>query len=276
MATRHDTPRSGSVTGVSGEPWRVGQQHRDELLVWFLNVELASDAAVTYLRKLTGRASRSEGHRLSDGTWWIRAESVVAANEFASMHKRRGDTVIVAAPDAIGPSGERNDAQHRGPDVGGPTTRDAFVTYYATVRGHLLEVQRRAVLVGRTKARDPYGEAFFVLAHLLADVRLDVEREYGRPSRPLRPAQLSLSLVGELALAMFHRLINMRSSVVCPYCKSIETFSDRRPRRICSREACRRAYRNEWKRRNPEESSTVAARVRRHRRKAVAGKKGKA
>lgn len=247
---------------------------RDALLTWFLQADLEADESVARLRALTGRAAAEgfEAHQIGpvDGVWWVRAADRAYAKELAAIQRRRGKEVIVAEPEAIGPSGESDRAEHRGPNSGGPTTRADFVAEYVSVQWHLREVQRLgARLAGhrrRRKLDDSYGMAFFALARLLADVRLDIARDdSGRVRVPLEAANLSVSLVGELALAMFERLLEAKASVNCPYCKRVELFADARRRENCGREECRDAYRREWKRRKPEDPAAVYARVLRSR-----------
>ena len=106
-----------------------------------------------------------------------------------------------------------------------------------------------------------------ILAGLLEDVRLDaayqqvpwaVQRRPGIPSaltygalvEPLHAEHRSLSLAGELGLAMFMRLMGARESVIClsPACGRVEVFEDVRHRRICSLPECRAWYRRTWMR----------------------------
>jgi hypothetical protein len=112
-----------------------------------------------------------------------------------------------------------------------------------------------------------FGAQFTTVQMFLDDVRLDVERQRGRPLRPFRPGHRSLSLVGELALAVYERMLSARSVVVCRYCLRTELSPDTRPRFTCGREECQAAYRREWKQQHPEDPQQVARRVRKHRQK---------
>jgi len=79
------------------------------------------------------------------------------------------------------------------------------------------------------------------LSTLLDDVRVDAALAPDEIAleRPMRPDLRSVSLAGELALAMFQRMVRAREVVVCPSCGEIEIFPDMRHREICSKPECR-------------------------------------
>jgi len=207
-------------------------------LDWFLDADLSGDDAIADLCRFTFRPRISAG-----------------ASQILPGHEPEG----------------RHAIRDRLP-------RAKFVAYYAEVQdtlrfirdehaAYLRFVRDEGVESGDPRsARARMGLQFVTLSRYLEDVRLDVARmPRHRLSRPLRPEHRSVSLVGELALAMFQRLLDARSTLVCQYCKQVALFADRRRRSICGREECRASYRTQWKRANPESPEQVARRVRKHR-----------
>jgi len=121
------------------------------------------------------------------------------------------------------------------------------------------------------------------LVDMMSDVRLDFAREtyeggpaeyvdvrrilpmLGRTSvrrLPLALEWVSESLVGELALAMAERLCNARQSGRCPICGEAWITEDARGgRKLCFKDSCAMAWRQQ--RRKPEPTGASTVRVRR-------------
>ncbi len=158
----------------------------------------------------------------------------------------------VPGPSLWRPTTDRQSELTGGPK--GPCSVRDFVAFYAKVQSDLKQVEtmHHDYLQARRRVRDPRAWQFVLLSTYLEDVRLDIARRVRGPSVitefPLRGEHRSLSLVGELALAMFLRLVGARESVLCPACGELEFFEDVRHRDICSKPECRRWYRAKWAR----------------------------
>lgn len=242
-------------------PWRMpSASARDDMLAWFLAADLGTGESLKMLQVLTGRplAAPWQVTQLRSGTSWIRAKDPATRawlrKAFSGVH------VVEGRPSSI-PKGVGETGRHVIPH---PTTRRRFVDYYRAVRDRLLqaEEQRRAELQG-DMAVQRIGFSFALLTDYLSDASIDVARSpRGDVVRPARPEQVSRSLVGELAVAMFFRLIGGKSLVVCRYCGTAKLVNDYRRRLTCGDERCIRDNEREWKRLHPEEPGSSTARVR--------------
>lgn len=260
-------PMSSTVTGPAAAPWRIGPSGRNALLKWFLNADLGTDESIRRLRELTGRAGLAFGG--PGDIVWLPDPNAELRREFTAA----GHRVIVGT---IPPGHEQG--RHI---VRGAASRKRFLAFYRSIQKalHSVEAQHHKFLKS-DPGSDPgsqLGAQFAILAPFLDDARLGpayrtqpwptrrLEATIAVVDRPLRPEHIALSLIGELALAIFHRLMNARSSIVCRYCGRIELFEDVRRRFLCGGEECRARYRREWKRVHPENPDQVARRVRKHR-----------
>lgn len=243
---RKDQFRSDSWTA----PWRVSAMERDELLRWFLRADLTSDESVARLRSLTGRdfGPGVSVWTLKDGQVWFWAP----ANQHAELKRRaalsakKGSRVVIGDPEMIPPGQE----DRYSPCVlQEPVSREVFVAFYDRVQGSLHKAERWLYAWHKNEA-SAQVQTGVQLFGFLDDVRVDAATTSDgfRMERPLRPELRSVSLVGELALAMFQRMIKAREVVLCPACGEIEAFPDVRHREICSKPECRAWYRAKWMR----------------------------
>lgn len=256
-------PMSSTVTGPAAAPWRIGPSGRNALLKWFLDADLGTDESIRRLRELTGRAGLAFGG--PGDIVWLPDPNAELRREFTAA----GHRVIVGT---IPPGHEQG--RHI---VRGAASRKRFLAFYGSIQKTFQSIEAQHHKFLKSDPAWQVGAQFAILAPFLDDARLaPAYRTQPWPTRhlkatitvvdrPLRPEHMALSLVGELALAMFHRLMNARSSIVCRYCGRIELFNNVRRRSLCGSEECRAGYRREWKRAHPENPDQVARRVRKHR-----------
>ena len=138
-----------------------------------------------------------------------------------------------------------------------------FYTYQRTLLRKARDERAREL---RSNSARKDGASFETIRRLLVDVHPDVARDrLYRVELPERPEHVSSTLVGELALVMWHEFLAAKSSVVCRFCGTIRLFPDPRPRVICGDPACVGAYRREYQREHPERSGASTERVKRSR-----------
>jgi hypothetical protein len=133
-----------------------------------------------------------------------------------------------------------------------PAQRARARTMYGRVQTDLRAAidLRSGELKSRTDRR--IGKSFALLIPYLADVTLEVARNsLTLVELPEQPAYATRSLVGELALATFYKLLRAKSGRTCRYCHRIELFDDVRRRVTCRRPECIADYRSQWKRKHP-------------------------
>ncbi len=254
-------PRDGS------QPWQLADRRRDDLLTWFLGADLGTDAAVERLARLTGRVAV---WALVDGVQWIFSRAP-EANRFRRALGRRGESVRIADRGMLPPSPESGDFT-----IKGMTQQNDLASFYRAVQTQLRACVRLQAETLRkpTAAAKQRGEAFIYLEPFLQDVRVGVARDrLNRLRYPPAIAYRSDSLVGELGLALFYRMVDAKSSLHCPYCERVELFHDRYKRVTCGDGSCVAAYRRAWKREHPEPKRTVQARVRKLRTRRTAEKR---
>lgn len=256
------------------EPWRVGHGQRDRLLTWFQDADLASAMSVDTLKALTGRSALAFG----GGAWlrgarWFWAkddEALRMITDVIDDARERGERVVVGHVSAIHPGVEKG--RHM---IKGPSSRQRFVTFYRDVQRRLWSAQKDHADEMKGPSIRRMGAGFVTLSRFTDDIRIDAPYREARSTTgratwsvldlPGTPDFRTLTLVGELTLAMFLRLLHAKSSVICPYCERIALFDDPRKRVFCGRDVCRARYGHEWRRKNPEDGDVVAVRMRRMR-----------
>lgn len=250
-------------------PWRcAGPRDQSRLLDWFLSADLSTDVAYQVLCVLTGRRKPHEWKTEAD----IKAELLETLEALGAY---RHDVVSWRA--------RRRRVMPTGTETGrfGSQrfrSRSRLVAHFRKVQETLRRIQERFVKANETKShtdRLHSSLSLNVLAEMLGDVRFDFAREdetewpraFGR--RPLRrmPPELessSMSLAGELAVALSQRMVGDGKVGRCGVCGSAWIAPDRKSRRIlCGNPDCARARRKQ--RRKPELQVNVTARVARWR-----------
>lgn len=142
---------------------------------------------------------------------------------------------------------------------------------YVQLKRELWDAQRAHAREMSGPPHKRLGAGYAIVSGWTDDIRRDVQRHAVRvPMRrayasiydvPAKPTTRTLSLAGELALAMHEKLERAQSQVTCPYCGLVELFPDPRPRKICGRPECRRRYVREYQKAHDDS----APRVRKHR-----------
>jgi hypothetical protein len=247
-------------------PWRVPTARRRALLDWFLGAEIGSTNSVARLRKLTGRVATRGAWRLPDDRLWVWAEN--PKDPVSAAHLRReqraeqrmGREIVIGDPATIPPGLEEGRLAPAAREVNGvvrsqPVTPEEFIRFYGDAQFDLNESRQR--LYEYAKNRRILDQAIELpLFGFLADVRIGpvlVRRgpepwEWGVAGPPPRGELQSISLIGELALAMFQLWVEGRECVLCPSCGEIKFFPDVRNRVICDEPECRLWYRAKWTR----------------------------
>ncbi len=254
MAPEQRNNQFSSDTDVTAivAPWRVRANDRDELLRWFLEADLTSEASVARLLERTGRDFGGLCvWTLPNGTvrFWAppgHAQDLREVRRRAASYEKRGQPVEIL-DSAMIPRG--NEGPNASWALLEPASRSDFIAFYDRIRGYLREAER---WFAEWEKGAPAAQARInvKLSTLLDDVRVDAALAPDEIAleRPMRPDLRSVSLAGELALAMFQRMVRAREVVVCPSCGEIEIFPDMRHREICSKPECRAWYRAKWMR----------------------------
>jgi hypothetical protein len=251
-----------------------------ELLDAFLDADLARDEALAVLKALTGRGAVALGR----GVVWLHPE----AAELAESYRGDGARVVMTSKSAILTGQEQralwpgmratDEPRHI---VRGRPSRRRFVDFYRNVQRDLSRAQTEHARDLKRPKHQRLGFAFPFLDKYTDDIRPAVARRVvtrpGRGARktaiavlsdpPLRREDRTLSLVGELALAMFEKIREAVSAWECPYCDRWELYRDPRERKKCNRTSCTARYGREWRQSHPEDKAQVARRMKRHRQK---------
>lgn len=143
--------------------------------------------------------------------------------------------------------------------------------FYEGIRTLLAKARTERARELRSPSVRRDGRSFETVSKMLVDVHPDVarDREY-LVDLPERTDHISTTLAGELALALWHELLDAKTSVACRFCRRIRLFADWRKRAQCGDPDCVLAYRQQWKRRHPD----LIKRERERRSRARRAKKG--
>lgn len=237
-----------SPATLRAQPWEVGDAERPTLLAWFLNANLADDAAFEYLLEVTGRRpARSHS-----------SEARAAAAKLIERGMSKADLVYPG----------RESGAWKVPVV---VSRSNFVRIYSDLQGDL-----REALADWERAKNEQileqRELFAALAlgrirEERADVTpLEVERDpatgevlWPTQSSNPKPARRSVSLAGELAIALYDEMLGAKKAGLCKVCLRPWLSPLRKDRQLCGRPECFLSWRNAH--RAPEDPAKVYERV---------------